>query len=527
MKGNGNNHQTTKYNKGMSLVELLVAVVIFAIAIIPMLYAFVYSTGYNFKAQQTMQSTGIAQAIIEKAKAAGANFDTITEAIATDGDLLDSGVFSVQTYPSGLTPCTVDSSLNCYRLENVRAINLHEDSNNRRVYDVEIVMSPGATKTYSNIRSMSDTTANFTDNSTSFTTSLLLYEDQRATDRLIELLKSNAFTDDNITVKNSSGVVIPEDSWPMEHPYLLFGESDIDKDDLIIKRVINIDATDAGVTLSVDYYCGGFYYESVPGVRSLITSYKIDKNFTLSGTTYSFYVDGNINSPSDSYSIFTAFNTVPAGTAVPFYSAEYNSSNDFTLISGATDALFFYYYPGYKTSSSDGLVDFYDIFVINNSVDQSDVTGSDGNFNMYFYKQYNDTLTDAQLNEAEWNYSPYFSIDNSSTDMTVNFYNNFLYDVRNDDFYDSTYGLLNAHSNSYAGRLQADGSSVLLNFSGNVINRTLLPVSLAPGSTDYCDWNSANIVHDNMVSTYNMVIYVYKDGETTPIETMTSEVINW
>lgn len=93
----GKNHLTTKDNRGLTLVELLVAVVIFSIAIVPMLYAFVYSTGYSFKAQQTLQSTGIAQAVIEKAKSPGVNMDVFENAILGNS-LLDNGVFFLEFF---------------------------------------------------------------------------------------------------------------------------------------------------------------------------------------------------------------------------------------------------------------------------------------------------------------------------------------------------------------------------------------------------------------------------------------------
>ena len=90
-----------KNNKGMTLVELLVAIAIFAAAIVPMLYAFVYSTGFNFKAQRVMQSTGIAQAVIERTKAANADITNIEAAIADCTILTKDGYFTADTPASG------------------------------------------------------------------------------------------------------------------------------------------------------------------------------------------------------------------------------------------------------------------------------------------------------------------------------------------------------------------------------------------------------------------------------------------
>ena len=516
MFSGGKNHLTTKDNRGLTLVELLVAVVIFSIAIVPMLYAFVYSTGYNFKAQQTLQSTGIAQAIIEKAKAPGVTLDKIETAIMGD-TLLDSSVFSWGTHSN--------TGSHSYRIENVKAVNLTEDTVSRRVYDVEISLSPGSTFNTSVIRSMSDDTANFTDYSPNFTSSLLLYEDQRAVDKIVELIKTNMFTDSHITVKDSSGNVVPSGSWPVEHPGTLLTEADIDKDNLIIRRVINIDCSAAnGVVVSVDYYCGGFYSVNYSGDRTLGSVLKVSKDVTIGGSSYSIICSGGINGAGTSYSIITSGNLNPGAGDNPFYQASYNGATSFTICSAATDALFFYYYPGYETTTSSNAANFYDSFIIKSSINQADVSGTNGVFDMYFYKQLNNSLSTAELNQGEYNYAPYFNINNSGN-MNINFYNNFLNDVRDTDYYDSTYGILTAHSGSYANKLQANGTSVLLDFTGNVENKTLLPTSVPAGTYD---WDGSNVLpYESVVTTYTITVSVYKDGETTPIETMSGEVINW
>ena len=111
-------------NKGLTLVELLVAVCIFAAAIVPMLYAFVYSTGFNFKSQRTLQSTGIAEAIIEKSKGAGVNGQTIMDKL-DDGTILDGTEFDITS--AGL------EADGYYWLRGVKPTNA-VDGNNRRTY---------------------------------------------------------------------------------------------------------------------------------------------------------------------------------------------------------------------------------------------------------------------------------------------------------------------------------------------------------------------------------------------------------
>ena len=80
-------------NNGMTLIELIVAIGIFVAAIVPMLYAFVYSTGYNFKSQKAMQSTGIAQAVMENCKSVSFDYEDLKAYLddASDGSTVFDG----------------------------------------------------------------------------------------------------------------------------------------------------------------------------------------------------------------------------------------------------------------------------------------------------------------------------------------------------------------------------------------------------------------------------------------------------
>lgn len=518
MFSSGKNHLTTKDNRGLTLIELLVAVVIFSIAIVPMLYAFVYATGFNFKAQQTMQSTGIAQAIIEKAKSPGVTLDEIEAAIMGD-TLLDPNVFSWGT--------PTDNGSHSYRIEDVRAVNLTEDTSSRRIYDVEITMSPGSTFNTSVLRSMSDATANFTDATSDFTPGLLLNADQSAEDKLVELIRTNTFVDSHCTLKDDTGNTVDPTSVGIAHLGSFFSESDIDRDNLIIRRVIHINCTSTGVTMNVDYFCGGFY-KVVGGTRSKTSVLTVSKSVSIGGSDYTVTCSGGINSLSTSYSIITTDNYNPSAGDTPFYKAMNGANTTFSLCGSATDALFFYYYPGYQTTTSSDKANIYDSFIINTSINAADVTDSNGVFDMYFYKQYNSVYTNAQLNEGENNYAPFFYINNTSSTMTVNFYNNFLNDVRDTDFYDSTYTVAayQAHGSNFAAELQSNGTSSLLDTHGLFENKTLLPDSPAVGSL--YDWDGTNVIpYESVATTYSITVTVYKDNETTPIETMSGEVINW
>lgn len=68
MKVKGHN-KGKKNNKGMSLIELVVAITILTIAVIPLLHSFVLSAQYNLRARTKMRATVTAQTIMENFKA--------------------------------------------------------------------------------------------------------------------------------------------------------------------------------------------------------------------------------------------------------------------------------------------------------------------------------------------------------------------------------------------------------------------------------------------------------------------------
>lgn len=68
-KGQLNREHRRDANAGFSLVELLIAVTILAIIVIPLLHMFVTSTKINVKSRQTLRATTVAQDIMEGLKA--------------------------------------------------------------------------------------------------------------------------------------------------------------------------------------------------------------------------------------------------------------------------------------------------------------------------------------------------------------------------------------------------------------------------------------------------------------------------
>ena len=63
------NHLEGKQNKGFTIVEVLIAITILAIIVVPLLQAFVTSSRTNAKAKQLMKATTLAQNVMEELKA--------------------------------------------------------------------------------------------------------------------------------------------------------------------------------------------------------------------------------------------------------------------------------------------------------------------------------------------------------------------------------------------------------------------------------------------------------------------------
>lgn len=513
-------------NKGMTLVELLVAIAIFAAAIVPMLYAFVYSTGYNFRAQRVMQSTGIAQAVIERTKAANADITDIEAAIADCTIITKDGYFTADTPASGTS-----GNYTIYNVKTARGTGDAVDAGNssRRAYDVVITYSeiPGNTTDLSSIQSMSsDRTANFTD----VNASILRSEDMVAQGKIIEKIANEVIKDSNV-YRVLGGAV------PAGVNSSRFNSSNVITTRIPIDRKIIISASNSGVNVKVEYYCGG-YDSNDDGLADSSDFYLTP--VTVGGVQYG--CKGNL---SADYSM---------ASGTPFYIADFDGSPDdgFDIFNSVASAVFFYYDPGYKAVSASQRTDgnesawFHDYFVINNTMTTS-ATDEDGNvinrLDIYLFKQFRDGVySNTGYNDVEWNYEPY--IEMTSNALRTNLYHNFLVDVRDGSD-------LKTHSNPFA---------------QNVSSHVTLHTALCFNRTDYdsymlahSDYSSrlrdtANQNVSHMLSDQNALPYMHEDlyvggpisdlyktryeitvtvwphgqiGVGSPIETMRSEFLNW
>ncbi len=118
-------------NKGFTLVELLVAIMVLAVIIVPLLHSFVTSFRVNAKSKQLMRATTLAQnemEIFEKEK--------IEDLIV----MTEKGDPSKKVYSVTDQPDPADASDDgCYRFERKKTIN---DESGREMFDVVVTLNP-------------------------------------------------------------------------------------------------------------------------------------------------------------------------------------------------------------------------------------------------------------------------------------------------------------------------------------------------------------------------------------------------
>lgn len=510
-------------NRGMTLVELLVAMAIFVAAIVPMLYAFVYSTAFNFKSQQTMQSTGIAQAIIEKTKAANSDYESVIKALEDKSILEDHSRFTVGS---------ASHTGSIYYFNDVKALTytgaeasdaVDAGNSTRRAYDVvvEITNETVVATDYSSCPSMSTgISGNFVDCNT------LAAQDEVAQSEIIKFLVKNVITNGSCTV-SGGGTKDAKD---------IFTESDLKTNKVHIERRVNITADDSGVKLVVDYYFAG--YEDAAGTPLA----KVAIKKTQDGKTY------------------TTNTTID--TTVSLYTAHLSITDDL-LVSGTASAVFFYYYPSYDYTFVPGCslatssAKFEDHFIINNSM--SAPYGDTDSLCIYLFKQYNNDLIDSgtltgesQLLLLDSHYEPVVDMF-GSTSCYTDLYHNFIWDVTGDEYTapptitindDPTNGCFNmtkvvradaADPMSEAASLRYADTFYMYETDPISHNISILPSRLLQDKSVIPNWGCDRDggAPAMFIPRFVVTVKVYKSNSShdhsgeTPIETMTGEFLNW
>ncbi|MBR6302476.1 MAG: type II secretion system protein, partial [Lachnospiraceae bacterium] len=139
-----------KNQKGMSLVELIIAVTIMSVAIAPLLYSFAHSARYNAKAKKAQRATTAAQTVMENIKAY--NLDSVYEKFCVDseGNHIDTTAFLYNN------PTAVYSTTNTYNANagyadkmgtyKITGMKMSDGPSDSHLYDVDITIAPDKTE---------------------------------------------------------------------------------------------------------------------------------------------------------------------------------------------------------------------------------------------------------------------------------------------------------------------------------------------------------------------------------------------
>ena len=525
-----------KSNKGMTLVELIVAIGIFVAAIVPMLYAFVYSTGFNFKSQKAMQSTGIAQAVLENCKSLNFNYPDLKKIleVSTSDTILDGTAFTV-TGGEGING-------GYYWLYGVRATN-NAESGSRRVYDVaiETLAIHDSNTDYSSIQSMGHTTYNFGGS----LATILKNEDSMAQLAAINKIKA-LFIDSNISCSEPLPTPLPNGTLSA-----FFDEGDIDINRIVLDReiIINVSNPDTyndpsggsnkqSVQVVVNYYLG--YDSGSDGVTDTDYFKIVHDDAVINGHPYDLVINKQLDQDYR-YSTHTT----------PVYSVDFGNYYSFNE---AASAVYFYYFPGFK-SVNNATANYWDHFIINNNMtvkakDHSNAATID-KLDIYLFKQYDrDLYNDSPVTYDEREEGYKCDITMSSTGHKTYLYHNLLWKVVEDV----------THSPHIFKLVKRTSPNIVSTAGANCLDCTVADSAYTTYGDSYKKFNStwtlpnddglshvlsnyamlpyhhidhpdaANHVDELFTTRYRIIVRVYDHGDTAAgkeLEVMTAEMLNW
>lgn len=386
-------------NAGMTLVEILVAIAILSVAIIPLMFAFVNSMRYNARGRELQQTTVLAHTIIENCKAD--TFDEVKSSI-TGGNFV----------PGGYTQHTVG---NTFYLQNVKLEN--------QMYDVKIDFTShaiGTDTSYNILRSVTMNpyldamlTVHTPDNTDPLvaTPHTLTDMDAHAYVTALEDIAAGIKTASQDATKYpdlvANGVVVDLPVSEIEDSFKAGGTHE---NRLVLKRdtTINIGTDASGNEVATVIYT--YSYEVVGGDYSYTyTDVALALNETVTytaGGTLGMYT----------YEIYSNSNTKAEATGVKL------------------ENIYIMYYPAYSTSSGTTVMFPFDVveeITINNNL--AGTATDPRETNVYLVKQKNTNYTDGELTTLDVAYAAEVKVTgNTVTNARTNVYHNFDYNLGTD-----------------------------------------------------------------------------------------------
>lgn len=371
-------------NAGMTLVEILVAMTILAVAVVPLLFAFVNSFRYSIRGREVQQTTVLAQTIIENCKAYST--DTVRTQLGTDDAFLH-GLKAANVYDAGnifyMQDVPLDNQLYDVTLElTPRGIN----SSSNTSYDImnSLSMNPYLDAVFT------PTGATYTDSTTGVTwtaaeldSAVYLTALQRIASGIeaeteAELgagngvLLSTSYIEDSFNKSTNPDYVNNQDNFKLHRKTQIYILNTDDEVDVII-------------TYSFDLDGGKYYYKGVDASGNPKTY-----EWGIAGNTigtYTFKIYSNVG------------------------------TNDVTHPT-KLENIYFFYYPLYNSSLAMYPYVTDEFEVINHLTDTS------RQINLYMIKQKNTAYSDMDLRIMEASYAT--KITGSGNPGTIKVYHNYL-----------------------------------------------------------------------------------------------------
>lgn len=380
---------------GMTLIELLVAIAIIAVALVPLLYAFVNSTKYNARAREIQQTTTLAHTVMENCKAYSLK-DIKSQ--MNNGTFLE-GVTAAQTKVSGNKMYLTDVEVEGKKYDIVLDFNPHELGFGATAQSAFDILETKSMNPYLD----AVFTPMGTDISYSYGGATIDFKaadmDQQAYLMILSKISENMHTKTESVLGVGKGIALTESQ--IDNSFTETGNPNNGKK-LLIDREISILMWNPGSLEQV----------------------KIEYKYTFR-TTDSKYYYKHIKEDGTSVTI-----DCPASDSVTFFVPIY--TNQLTNVPEhptKLESVYFFYYPGYKNVLADpsnpGASSVFsfesDKIIVSNQL-------ADGarNIDVYLIKQKNPAYNDTNLNILESSYTTYVEgMYNGSYTSGTNIYHNF------------------------------------------------------------------------------------------------------
>ncbi len=358
-------------NAGMTLIEVLVAMVILSCAVVPLMYSFVQIARYNLRGRDLQQTTVIAHTVMENCKAY--NIDDIVTKV-------NNGSFLTGDYADGHNHFVKSIGGDAYEMY---FTGLKVDNRN---YGVSLKLAPitEAKKSVTEFESMNPLLDGvFQAGATSATT--------LPDGSIVTAVEFEEYAFEFIfgQIADAVNALLPPEITPItigDIAYSLYADSSDDNENyqkLNVDRDITILASGAGTDEAKVQYTYSF-------------------DMTTDKFVYKFIEDGEVD-PTEVDVPWTNATVNTGWITIYSNSANYGASYDGTTITPRLENVYLFYYPVYNSSTYAKYPCKNDTITVTNNLTEADGT-TKKDLNVYIVKQKNPDMLDGQIYSAEASY---------------------------------------------------------------------------------------------------------------------------